>query len=124
MAEEPVEIPAQLQEQLARLQQLQQTLQIIVTQKQQVELELSDADRALEELEKVSEDTPVFKSVGSILVKKDKTTVIKDLNERKDLLKLRSTSLSKQEEKSREKLKGLQQQIQSQLRQPQPRASS
>ena len=45
------EIPPWLREQLARLEQLQQNLQAVQMQKQQVEAELSETDRALDELE-------------------------------------------------------------------------
>ena len=38
MGEQPMEIPQNLQEQLGKLQQSQQTLQAITTQKQQVEI--------------------------------------------------------------------------------------
>jgi len=47
---EEVELPPQLQEQLVRLQQLQQTLQSVSSQKQQLELELNETDKALAEL--------------------------------------------------------------------------
>jgi prefoldin beta subunit len=122
LGEQPVEIPAQVQEQLARLQQLQQTLQVVVAQKQQVELELSDTDRALEELQKMTDETPVYKTVGSILIKKDRASVVKDLAEKKELLNVRVSVLGKQEEKTREKLRDLQQQLQTKLRQISPPA--
>jgi len=120
VSEGRVELPADFQEQLARLQQLQQTLQMIVAQKQQIELELADMDKALEELGKLPEDAQVYKSVGAILVRKDKASVTKDLAERKELLNVRMSVLSKQEERTREKLKEIQQQIQSRLKQFQP----
>jgi prefoldin beta subunit len=120
VSEGRVELPADFQEQLARLQQLQQTLQMIVAQKQQIELELADMDKALEELGKLSEDAQVYKSVGAVLVRKDKASVTKDLAERKELLNVRMSVLSKQEERTREKLKEIQQQIQNRLRQFQP----
>jgi Prefoldin subunit len=47
------ELPPWLKEQLSRLQQLQQNLQAIMMQKQQVEIEIVETDRALEELKKV-----------------------------------------------------------------------
>jgi len=114
---EETEIPANLQEELAKLQQLQQTLQIIVSQRQQVEMELTDTDKALEELKKMGDDAIIYKSVGMLLVKKDKESVTKDLTERRELLSVRASVLGKQEERTREKLRELQQQIQSRLRQ-------
>jgi len=116
MGEETSELPANLQEQLARLQQLQQTLQVIVAQKQQVEMELTDTNRALEELQSMSDDASVYKSIGSILVKKDKSSITKDLTEKKELLNVRANVLGKQEEKTREKLREVQQQLQTRLK--------
>ena len=113
---EEVELPPQLQEQLVRLQQLQQTLQSVVTQKQQVELELSESDKALAELEKSTDDTPVYKSVGSILVKSNRQTLLAELKERKELLTTRVTVLGKQEERTRERLKEVQEKLQERLK--------
>ncbi len=124
MSGERVELPAEFQEQLARLQQLQQTLQMIVAQKQQIELELADTDKALEELSKLPDDATVYKSIGAVLVKKDKNSVVKDLTERKELLNVRMSVLTRQEERTREKLQEVQQQIQDRLRQFQPTGGS
>jgi len=115
---EGVELPPQVQEELARLHQLQQTLQAVVAQKQQLEIEMTETDRALSELEKVTGETPVYKSVGSILVKADKEALLTELKERKELLNTRVTVLGRQEERTRERLKDVQQKIQERLRTP------
>jgi len=112
---EEIELPPQLQEQLVRLQQLQQTLQSVVTQKQQLELELSETDKDLTELEKSTDETPVYKSVGSILVKSSRLTLLTELKERKELLTTRVTVLGKQEERTRERLKEVQEKLQERL---------
>ena len=112
---EEIELPPQLQEQLVRLQQLQQTLQSVVTQKQQLEMELSETDKALTELEKSTDETPVYKSVGSILVKSNRLTLLTELKERKELLTTRVTVLGKQEERTRERLKEVQEKLQERL---------
>ncbi len=116
-------ISPQLQEQVARLQQLQQTLQVVITQKQQMELELTDTERALSELEKLTDDAVIYKSIGTLLVKSNRQEVIKELKERKDLINTRITVLAKQEERAREKLKELQQKLQERLR-PESKPSS
>ena len=113
-----VELPPQIQEQLVRLQQLQQTLQSVVTQKQQLELELNETDKALSELEKSTDDTPVYKSVGSILVKSNRQVLMGELKERKELLTTRVTVLGKQEERTRERLKEVQEKLQERLQGP------
>jgi len=113
---EEVQIPPQLQEQLQRLQQLQQTLQAVVTQRQQLELESMEVDRALQELEKIPDDGLVYKSVGSLLVRAEKKRVVEELVERKELLKTRVTVLQRQQTRADERLKELQKVIQERLR--------
>ena len=118
MSEEIEGLPPQLQEQLMRLQQLQQTLQSVSSQKQQVELELNETDKALAELEKSTDDTPVYKSVGSILVKSNRQTLLTELKERKELMATRVTVLGKQEDRTRERLKEIQEKLQERLKAP------
>jgi prefoldin beta subunit len=115
---EGTELPPQVQEELVRLQQLQQTLQAVVSQKQQLEMDMTETDRALAELEKIVGETPVYKSVGSILVKADKQTLLSELKERKELLNTRVTVLGRQEERTRERVKDIQQKLQEKFRTP------
>ncbi len=117
---EEMELPPQVQEQLVRLQQLQQTLQSVVTQKQQLELELSETDKALAELEKSTDETPVYKSVGSILVKSNRQNLLTELKDRKEILTTRVTVLGKQEDRTRERLKEVQEKLQERLQGPKP----
>ena len=91
-------LPPKVQERLLRLQQLQESLQSILTQKQQVDMELTEIDQALSELQKVVDETVIYKSIGSLLVKVEKPTVTMDLKERKELLNMRSQVLGKQED--------------------------
>jgi prefoldin beta subunit len=115
---EEVQLPPQVQEQLVRLQQLQQTLQSVVTQKQQLELELNETDKAVSELERSTDETPVYKSVGSILVKSNRQVLLGELKDRKELLTTRVTVLGKQEERTRERLKEVQEKLQERLQGP------
>ena len=80
------QIPPWLQEQVARLQQTQQNLQMTVSQKQQLEFENIETEKSLEELKKVSDDDAVFKFAGTILVKSNKQTLLEDLEEKKELI--------------------------------------
>ena len=99
------QIPPWLQEQLMKMQQAQQSLQSIHLQKQQLEMEQIEADKALEELKKASDDNTVYKHAGSILIKSNKTDLIAELEETKELAKTRSIVLSKQEERVKESIK-------------------
>ncbi len=111
-----MELPPQLQEQLLRLQQLQQTLQAVASQKQQLEIEASETDKALTELDKLTDDVAVYKSVGNLLLKSDRQSLLKDLKERKELLGTRVTVLGRQEERTKERLKEMQEKLQERLR--------
>jgi len=99
------QIPPWLQEQLQKMQQAQQSLQSILLQKQQLEMEQIDSDKALEELKKASDDETVYKHAGSILIKSTKNDLIAELEERKELSKTRSTVLTKQEVRVKESIK-------------------
>ena len=111
-----VKLPAQLQEQLLRLQQLQQTLQVVVSQRQQLELESSEIDQALGELEKMDDEALVYKSIGSLLVKSERQKVIDELRERKELLNTRIIVLTRQRSRVEERMKGLQKIVQERLK--------
>jgi len=116
MSEEISSLPPQVQQRLLRLQQLQQTLQGVLTQKQQLELELTDVEQALSELETLADDAVIYKSVGALLVKSEKAKVTTELNERKELLNMRINVLGKQEERLRTQVKDLQGKLQQDLR--------
>jgi prefoldin beta subunit len=120
MSEEISRLPPRVQERLLRLQQLQQTLQSILVQKQQVELEVTEIEQASSELQKLADTAVIYKSVGSLLVKSQKNKVTSDLNERKELLSMRTSVLSKQEERLRAQLKDLQTKLQQDLSQVSP----
>jgi len=108
-------LPEKVKEQVMRLQQLQNTLQALVLQRQSAELELRNVERAIEELEKTSDDAVVYKSAGPLLVKRDKESLVKELNERKEILNARLKVLERQEERTRERIRELQSSVQREL---------
>lgn len=111
MAEE--ELSPQLRDQINRLQQMRVQLQMIMQQRQQIELRLKDIEEALEELNKTDTKTPIYKSVGAVLIKtKGKSEVTKELHSQKESLDLRKTTLEKQEGRTKEKLNELQSKVQ------------
>ena len=112
------QIPPWLQEQIAKLQQTQQNLQMTVSQKQQLEFENIETEKSLEELKKVSDGDAVFKFAGTILVKSNKQTLLEDLEEKKELIKTRTTVLAKQEDKLKTSLKEQESKIQEMIKNP------
>ena len=99
------QMPPWLQEQLMKMQQSQQNLQSIMTQKQHLEIEKAETQKALEELKKITDDDTVFKQAGTILIKSKKPELIDELEERIEMTKTRSTVLEKQETRLKETLK-------------------
>jgi len=110
------ELPPWLKEQLSRLQQLQQNLQAIMMQKQQVEIEIVETDRALEELKKIGTQDPVYKSAGPILIKSQKEDLIRELGEKKELSNTRVMVLAKQETRVKDNLKEVENKINQMIR--------
>jgi len=111
MAEE--KMSQQMQDQINRLQQLRTQLQLITQQNQQIEMRLKEVEEALEELDKTNAKAPIYKSVGSVLIKANgKSEVIKELKSTKESLDLRKSTLIKQEGRTREKLNELQSKLQ------------
>ena len=110
------QLPPNIQEKLNRLQQLQSTLQQLVLQKQRLDLERGESERALKLLDDLPSDKKVYKSAGAILVEKDQDAVVKELKERLDFLEMRAKVLAKQEGNARERLTGLQDSLQQDLK--------
>jgi len=122
LSSEISQLPPQVQERLLRLQKLQQTLQSILVQKQQVEVEGTEIDQALDELQKLNEDAVVYKATGSLLVRSEKNRITVELTERKELLNTRTTVLGKQEERLRAQIKDVQSKLQQDLNPVSPSA--
>jgi prefoldin beta subunit len=116
MSEDISKLPPQIQQRLLRLQQLQQNLQNVMAQKQQLEMQLAEVESATAELAKLDDAAVVYKSVGALLVKSEKTKVTEDLKERQELLKMRVDVLAKQDTRLRGQVKELQEKLQQDLR--------
>jgi prefoldin beta subunit len=116
MSEDISKLPPQIQQRLLRLQQLQQTLQGVMAQKQQLTMQLTEVEQTASELEKMNETAVIYKSIGALLVKSEKGKVTTELAERKELLKMRVDVLAKQEERLRTEAKDLQEKLQQDLR--------
>ena len=109
------EIPPQVQNLLAQLQQLKVQMEALGRQKLQVEAMLRDAENALEELEKVDNDALIYKNVGELMIKAGKDAVKEELSEKKETYGLRQKTLERQEERGQKRYQQLQQQLQEAL---------
>ena len=106
-----------IQNQILQFQQLQQQLESISSTRAQMDHQLHEVERAYEEVEKIDEKTPIYKTIGALMVKaKNKLDVLKELLEKKETLQIRVESFKKQEKNVEEMLKQLSQQIQEKLK--------
>ncbi|TAJ43672.1 prefoldin subunit beta [Methanofollis fontis] len=104
-------VPPKVQQQLGMLQQIQQQLQTVAGQKAQYEMAVKETNRAIEELKEVSDESPVYVNVGTVMMQKEKEKVLAELTEKAETLDLRIKSLEKQEKAMQAKFEQLQAQI-------------
>jgi len=110
----------QMRHQLAQFQQAQQQAQILLNQKQQLEVLLRETERAHEELAKLPDDAVVYKSLGTILVRANKVELQKSLAEQKETLDLRIKTLERQTERAIQRLQEMQSKIDEALKGQKP----
>lgn len=97
------------QEQIQQLQLLQQRAQIFATQKQQYQLQLTEIDTAIKEIQGTKK--PVYKMVGGLLVEKKLNEVKKELSVIQQELQIKIKNLEKQEGTIRKKLADVQRDV-------------
>ncbi len=105
------EIPPWLKERLARFEETQRNLQSVQIQKRQVELEINDVEHALNELKKTAAEDLTYRFSGQVLIKVNKDDLLKELEEKLELDKTRTTILTRQEEKLKQSLAEIQSKI-------------
>ncbi|MEK6817343.1 MAG: prefoldin subunit beta [Nanoarchaeota archaeon] len=90
---------------IQELQFLEQNIQNIFFQKQAFQMELTETQSALREIENSQEDA--YKLIGQLMIKVPKSKIIGELSEKEKLLNLRINNLEKQEKSFSEKLEQL-----------------
>ncbi len=110
------EIPAELQQQVQQLQALNAQMQSSAQQRQQFEAMLAENQRALKAIKELPDDAPVYRNVGSLLVREtSKTDAESRLSDDVETLELRVKRMKSQEEQLRASFKALQTKIESAL---------
>ena len=107
-------VSKETQEKVAELQMMQQRMSVFVAQKQQFQVQLSEVENAVSELDKTKGSA--FKLIGELLIEKDAGELKKELEEKKKELDLRLKTLESQEEKSRTKAMELQKELTEKLK--------
>ena len=91
---------------VSQYQQYQQQLQAVLIQKETMQLQLMELNKAVEELDNTKNDK-AYKIAGQIMVIKPVDELKKELAETKEAIEIRMQSLEKTEEKITLKLKEL-----------------
>lgn len=110
------QLPPQIQNQIAQLQELQQQAQVVIGQRQQIEGQVRELERTLEELAKLPADQTLYRSIGSLLTRvHDRAALETKMTDQKETLEVRLESAKRQETRLRERLTALQTELQTAL---------
>ena len=114
------DLSPKVQNQLAQFQQVQQQLQAVLNQKFQMDAQVKEMQRTIDELNKSADDVVIYKSVGSLLLKADgKASILTQIEDNKETMEIRVKTLERQEKSLRDRYQVLQEQISKALQGPQ-----
>lgn len=102
------EISKESEKKLGQLQMVEQSMQSLLMQKQQFQLQQVEIESALKELENADE---AYKIVGNIMVLSKKADLKDDLSSKKEVVELRIKNMEKQEAQLRDKATALQTEV-------------
>lgn len=101
-------ITKEIEQKINQLQILEQSVNTLVAQKQQFQMQIVEIESALNELEKTDN---AYKIVGNVMVSAKKDDLKKELTDKKDVVELRIKNLEKQEARIKEKTSKMQSEV-------------
>lgn len=107
----------ELNKKLEEFEALRQTYLSLLYQKEKLQDESIEIENAIKELKNLGENKKVYKLVGNVLIEKNKDELLKELEEKKEIISIRLQSISKQESILRERLSKMQIEIENLLKQ-------
>jgi len=105
------EISETLRAEVKRYQDLVERIRMVALNRQQLQAQLNEVDRALRELSAIDDSRPVYKIAGSIIVAKSKSDVVSELTSMKEMLEIRIKTLEKQEDLLKKQLEELEKKL-------------
>ncbi len=90
------------------LQQIEQSLQNLLSKRENLNNQLREVDEALKNLKNSDEN---YKIVGNIMVKRDKEDLIKELNDKKESIIVKIKNIEKHEDLLKKRSNEIQQQL-------------
>lgn len=99
----------QSENKIQEMQIIEQSLQNILMQKQAFQMEQSETEAALKEIDSSGDE--VFKIVGQLMIRTQKDKIKEELENKKKLLDLRLNNFEKQESSLMEKLETIREEV-------------
>jgi len=112
-----MEIPKEVEQEIIQYQALQNQLAALSAQRSRIETEIRTIDEALRLLEDAPEDG-VYRIAGTIMVRANRSALMKELQEKKEALDVKRKSIAKREEQLRARLLELKRKIEKALSAP------
>jgi len=105
-----IQVPKEAENEVMKLQQFQQQLQLLTMQKQNLQTQIIEIEHSIEELKKVTKED-VYEIVGTILIKRDSDLLKNSLLDRKEEIDLRQNVIEKQLDKVSKKAGEIQEKV-------------
>ena len=102
----------QQKKKILNLNNLQQSFEFITSQRLQVESTLRESELAIEELEKINPEDTVYKAIGGILVKSEKTKLLDEKKSLKVTLEMRLKTLKQKEDRVKTQIETMRKSLQ------------
>lgn len=100
---------------IQNLTALSQSLEFLTQQKLQIETTIRETELAIEELEKSTPETIVYKNIGGIMVKSDRNKLLDEKKSLKITLEMRVKTLTQKTERTKNNLETMQKSLQADL---------
>ena len=108
-------LPEELRKKIINLQNLQQSLEFITSQKLQLESSLRETEIAIEQLDKANPDDMVYKSIGGILVKSEKNKLLDEKKSLRATIEMRIKTLQSKEQRTKSTLEAQRKALEAEL---------
>lgn len=109
-----MKIDKETEEKIQEIQLAEQNMQNILMQKQAFQIEFNEINSSLEEITK--SEGEIYKISSQIMFKSDKNSIIKELEDKKNILHLRIKSLENQEKVFNNKIEKLKKEIEGKIK--------
>jgi prefoldin beta subunit len=106
------DLSAAQKNEVARLNQLQQQLEMMTQQRMSMENQIKELEFAVKELTDAGENAVAYKSIAGMFVKKDQKKLLQESKDRKETLEMRVKALVNQEDRFKKQFEELRTKVQ------------